>query len=246
MATAPPFEYAPAPEARETARRAAVLRRSSWTASSAPGAGETVATIDPSTGEPLAEVAEAGPADVDAAVAAARGRLRVGLARPARARAREVPLPHRARDPGARPRARRARVARQRQADPRVARRRRPAGGRALLLLRGLGRQARARGLRPGAAPARRRRADHPLELPAADGGLEARAGARDRQHRRAQARRDDAADRAHAGRDHRRVRPPARRRQRHRRAGRRSGRRSSSTRASTRSRSRARPRSAS
>jgi aldehyde dehydrogenase (NAD+) len=36
------------------------------------GTGETVTTIDPSTGTPLAEVAEAGPADVDAAVAAAR------------------------------------------------------------------------------------------------------------------------------------------------------------------------------
>ena len=44
--------------------------------------------------------------------------------------------------------------------------------------------------------------------------------GARDRQHGRAQARRDDAADRAHAGRDHRRVRPAAGRRQRARRAG--------------------------
>ena len=40
------------------------------------------------------------------------------------------------------------------------------------------------------------------VELPAADGGLEARAGARDRQHRGAQAGRDDAADRAAAGRD--------------------------------------------
>ena len=36
------------------------------------------------------------------------------------------------------------------------------------------------------AAPARRRRPDHPLELPAADGRLEARPGARGRQHRRA------------------------------------------------------------
>ena len=57
-------------------------------------------------------------------------------------RARQVPVPHRAPDPGARARAGRRRVARRRQADPRVARRRHPAGRRALLLLRGLGRQA--------------------------------------------------------------------------------------------------------
>src|SRR6187549_4191902 len=35
--------------------------------------GETFATEDPSTGEKLADVASAGQADVDAAVAAARG-----------------------------------------------------------------------------------------------------------------------------------------------------------------------------
>ena len=71
MATAPPFEYAPAPEARETAR----LRASYGIFVGGEfrgGSGDTVATIDPSTAEPLADVAEAGPADVDAAVAAAR------------------------------------------------------------------------------------------------------------------------------------------------------------------------------
>jgi phenylacetaldehyde dehydrogenase len=35
--------------------------------------GETFATEDPSTGEKLADIASAGQADVDAAVAAARG-----------------------------------------------------------------------------------------------------------------------------------------------------------------------------
>jgi aldehyde dehydrogenase (NAD+) len=71
MATAPPFEYAPAPEARETARlRPAygIFVGGEFRA----GTGETVPTIDPSTAAPLAEVAEAGAADVDAAVAAAR------------------------------------------------------------------------------------------------------------------------------------------------------------------------------
>ena len=47
------------------------------------------------------------------------------------------------------------------------------------------------------ARAARRRRADHAVELPAHDRLLEARAGARGRQHGRAQAGRADAADRA-------------------------------------------------
>ncbi len=38
--------------------------------------GETFTTDDPSTGEKLADVASAGDADVDAAVAAARGSTR--------------------------------------------------------------------------------------------------------------------------------------------------------------------------
>ena len=87
--------------------------------------------------------------------------------------------------------------------------------------------------------------ADRPLELPAADAGLEDRAGARVRQHRRAQAGRDDAADRAPL-----RRRLPAgagaagRRQHRHRRRlDRRAPR--AGTRGSTRSRSPARPRSA-
>ena len=42
--------------------------------------------------------------------------------------------------------------------------------------------------------PCRRRRGGHPLELSRADGGLEARPRARDRQHRRHQARIDDVA----------------------------------------------------
>ena len=96
---------------------------------------------------------------------------------------------------------------------------------------------------RPGAG--RRRRLDRALELPAADGGVEDRAGARLRQHRRAQAGRDDAADRAAARADLRRGRAAAGRRQhrdRRRRDRRGAGR---ASRASTRSRSPARPKSA-
>jgi aldehyde dehydrogenase (NAD+) len=65
------WEYSPAPEARETAR----LRESygmfidgGFTG----GAGETMKTVNPADEEVLAEVAVAGDADVDRAVAAAR------------------------------------------------------------------------------------------------------------------------------------------------------------------------------
>ena len=71
MAATTPFEYAPAPESRDIARL-----RSSYgifvNGEFRDGRGETVATIDPSTGTALADVAEAGLADVDAAVGAAR------------------------------------------------------------------------------------------------------------------------------------------------------------------------------
>ena len=77
---------------------------------------------------------------------------------------------------GAGPRVRRPGDARQRQADPGVPRRRHPAGRGALLLPRGLGRQARVRRPRARPAAARRRRPGHPVELPAADAGVEDRA----------------------------------------------------------------------
>ena len=172
----------------------------------------------------------------------ARG-VRDGWSALPRQRAREVPVPDRAHPPGALPRVRGARVAERRQADQGVARRRPAARRGALLLLRGLGRQARVRVPEPRAAAARRRRPDHPVELPAADAGLEARAGARRREHRRAQAGRDDAAHRAALLRRAPPGRAAAGRRQhRHRRRPHRAPR--SSTPRSTRSRSRARPRS--
>ena len=90
---------------------------------------------------------------------------------------------------------------------------------------------------------ARRRRPDHPVELPDPDGGLEARSGARGRQLRRPQACRadpvvDPQADRA-------RRRPAARRRAQHRQRLRRRGRQAARLAAtgSRRSRSPARPR---
>jgi aldehyde dehydrogenase (NAD+) len=65
------FEYAPAPESRDIAR----LRPSYQIfvdGKFRDGAGEAVKTINPADEEPLAEVAEAGPSDVDDAIAAAR------------------------------------------------------------------------------------------------------------------------------------------------------------------------------
>ena len=74
-----------------------------------------------------------------------------------------------------------------------------------------------------GAAPglARRRRAGDPVELPAADAGVEDRPGAGRRQHGRAQAGRDHVAHRAAVRRDRAAGRPAARRGQHHHRRGR-------------------------
>ena len=74
------------------------------------------------------------------------------------------------------------------------------------------------RRLRAGPAPDRRGRPGHPVELPAADAGLEDRPGAGRRQHGRAQAGRDDPADRAGLRRDLPAGRPAARRGQHHHR----------------------------
>jgi aldehyde dehydrogenase (NAD+) len=65
------FEYAPAPESRDIAR----LKPSYQIfvdGAFRDGSGEAVKTINPADEEPLAEVAEAGPSDVDDAVRAAR------------------------------------------------------------------------------------------------------------------------------------------------------------------------------
>ena len=93
---------------------------------------------------------------------AARGRggarRSARLGRAQRPRARQVPVPRRAADPGARARARGRRVDGRRQADPRVARRGRAARRRALLPLRRLGRQALLRDGRARGRAARRGR----------------------------------------------------------------------------------------
>jgi aldehyde dehydrogenase (NAD+) len=71
MADKPVFDYAPAPESRDIAR----LKPSYQifvNGQFRDGTGEAIKTIDPADEEPLAEVAEAGPSDVDDAVRAAR------------------------------------------------------------------------------------------------------------------------------------------------------------------------------
>ena len=112
----------------------------------------------------------------------------------ARPRARQVPVPHRADPPGAQPRVRGPRDDRLRQTHQGVAGRRHPARGGPLLVLRGLGGQARLRLSRPHRARPGCRRAGDPVELPAAHAGLEDRAGAGGRQHGRPQAGQFDAA----------------------------------------------------
>ena len=126
-----------------------------------------------------------------------------GRTRGAAARARRRPRvePRRAGD---------ARGAQRRQADLRRPRRDRDGGRDLPLLRRRAGAPARQddpggrRGRRHLPRAARRRRPDHALELPAGDRLLEGGAGARGRQHRRAQAGRADPADGAGDGADRR------------------------------------------
>ena len=65
------FEYAPAPESRDIARLKASYQIF-VDGKFRDGSGESIKTINPADEQPLAEVGEAGPADVEDAVAAAR------------------------------------------------------------------------------------------------------------------------------------------------------------------------------
>ncbi len=191
------------------------------------------------------------------------GRLRGGpLVPDDRLRARPHHLAHRRPDRAVRRRARPARIARQRQALRGRPRRRHPARGRAVPL-HWPGGPPRSRATRSASrCPTCRASefhaytlrepigvvgADHPVELPAAHGGLEAGPGPHHRQHGDPQARRADAAVRSPAGRDHGRGGPARRRGQRRCPAtARPPGPRWPPTTGSTRSPSPARPRSAS
>ena len=128
-------------------------------------------------------------------------------------RARQYPQRRRRPDAGQSRGARRRRDMGQWQADPRDDPRRRAAGHRPLPLFRGL--RARAGGLDLRDRPrhrglsfpraARRRRPDHSVELPAADGRVETRARARRRQLRGDEAGRTNARVDSRLGRDRRR-----------------------------------------
>ena len=191
-----PWEYAPAPESRDVVhlqeRYGLFIGGRDVSASD----GAVFTTVDPST-ETAARRRRAGHGPGHGSRGAGRpDRLPPALGRPARPRAGQVPVPDRPDPPGAQPRVRRPREHGQRQADQGEPRRRRPARGGPLLVLRGLGRQARVRLPRPRRPAARRGRPDHPLELPAAHAGLEDRAGPGGRQHGRPQAGLHDAPDR--------------------------------------------------
>src|SRR5687767_5549969 len=72
LAESTPFDYAPAPESREIVSirpRYGLFIGGDFVE---PKSGTWFETIDPATEERLSEVAEAGPEDVDRAVAAAR------------------------------------------------------------------------------------------------------------------------------------------------------------------------------
>src|SRR2546423_7349454 len=73
------WTYAPAPESRDIVsirNRYGLYVGGKWLE---PRSGETYATIDPSTEEPLAEIAQAGPEDVALAVGAPREAFENGL-----------------------------------------------------------------------------------------------------------------------------------------------------------------------
>ena len=131
-----------------------------------------------------------------------RGVRQRALANDGRPRPRRADLQAGRPDRGRGRRAGRARNARQRQADQRLAGGRHAAGDRLPAVLRRLGRQdsrqddpdPRRLLLLHAARAGRRGRADHPVELPGADGGLEVGPGAGRRLHDRDEAGRADAA----------------------------------------------------
>ena len=180
-------------------RRVAATTTSSAATGSTPKKGHYFENVSPVNGEPFSEIARGTDEDIEAALDAAHAAAPAwGTTSPRRALAHPQPdrRPHRGEPRGAR----RRRDVGQRQGRPRDARRRPAARRRPLPLLRrrpsrtgGLDQRDR-RGHRrlPLPRAARRRRPDHPVELPDPHGRVEARAGARRRQLRRAQARRAD------------------------------------------------------
>ena len=227
---------------------------SAASAPSPPTAGPSRRSIPPPR-EAIADVAHGGPEDVDRAVEAARAAFEGAWAKvsPSK-RHRDDATPSPTSLEGEPARARRARVARQRQADQRCAQVDVAAAVNHLRYYAGWPTKIEGETIPVSArdvlclhaqGAGRRLRADHPLELPAADGHLEAGAGAGRRLHHGPEARRADAAHGPAPGRALPRGRDPRGRRERPHRRRRRPAPRSSSTPTSTRSPSPARPPSA-
>ena len=161
------MDYGPAPEARNEADAwiagrdfgKALFIAGEWRAAAS---GKTFDVLEPSTGKLLAKVADAGDADVDAAVAAARKALPKWSAASGYQRAKVLYAIGRAMQRHQRLLAVRG-IDRQRQADPREPRHRRAAGDPPFPASCRLGAGARPRISRPQAG--RRGRPDHPVEL---------------------------------------------------------------------------------
>ena len=180
------MDYGPAPESAEPAHAwldaaRPALRPLHRRRAGRAGGGETFDTHQPGRRQAIwRSVTQATPADVDARGARPRARRSPGwsaLGGHGRARHLYALARHAAE---ARAPVRRAGDAGQRQADPRDPRHRHPAGRAPLLPPRRLGAAAWSSEF-AGYGAGRRRRPDHPVELPAADAGLEDRAGARRR-----------------------------------------------------------------
>ena len=189
------WDYASAPESLrpDLQARYQLFIEGKW---SAPKSGEYFPSINPATEEPLAEVALAGASDIDRAVKAARkafektwrpmpgrerGKYLFRIARMIQEKARELAVLETM--DGGKP------IRESRDVDlPLVAAHFFYHAGWADKLNYAFpGRKPRPLGVV---------RADHPMEFPAAHGGVENRARARLRQYRRPQARRNDAAHR--------------------------------------------------
>ena len=198
------WEYSPAPESTghvKLQKRYELFIGGKFVA---PKSGRYFETVNPATEEKLAEVAEAGEADVEAAVARRRGRLqRSGrssapiergkylyrIARLLQEKAREFAILETM--DGGKP------IKESRDVDIPLAA--------AHFFYHAGWADKLAYAFPAHRAPSRadrRLRPDHPVELPAPHGGVEDRAGARLRQHRGAEAGRDDAAHRAASGED--------------------------------------------
>ena len=221
------WDYAPAPEAREIVqleKRYGLFIGGKFVK---PKSGEWFPSISPSSEEKLAEVAQANEQDVNLAVKAARAAFSDGwsklapserakylyrIARIIQERSRELAVLESL--DGGKP------IRESRDVDLPLA---------AAHFFYYAGWADKLEYAFPNRKPqaARRGRADHPLELPAADARVEDRAGAGGGKHGRAEAGRDDAADRAPVrrclppgraaagGREHRHRRRPVGRRAR-------------------------------